>query len=319
MPIYHPCLIKPHMIQVSTAKSFTMKQFYIRLWLLFTMLCGYAWSANAQTGQQALPEIVFTSGTFNMESAVFYPNQQKAIVGHDAARRLAQSFETTSLADYCNYFTPCACHVDTTTYAAWKSQLGDVRPVITASFELSSGNREYTVIKYTLGADQLTFSAAQLFTKFQNQWYFCSLDENVGHAELIMFFTLASEPFFHALKKEDPRLTASPCVVFQKQVNGKNLIDLYFDKYRQHSPCYDVLNLVFEDRIKSLPGKTETRNSEYNSYFDKSGIPADELDYLTRLVAAHQTHTAISHFSKLTGTAVDEIRTSIHKALHNEK
>lgn len=287
-------------------------------WMLIMLFCINTLPASAQHLKNDPLTFVFKSGRAELQRISFYANSSLGITRSAAAKQLVSSFSEETFVAYQKYFKQGECHVDSITFNQWRSSLGSAQPNIVASFELLLGDQQYCIVKYTLPHNHLTFAFGQLFKKLNGAWYFCNLEENLQKTDLIMFFTLVQEAFFNAWKKDRFEMQQDPCFVQNGFINGSGLINAYFDKYRSDHPCYSALNLLFEDRIQAIGSRNTDEITQIEQYFMKASLPAEEIDYLIRLVKSHNTHLALSHFSQLSGMSTQEITHQIPKESTHE-
>jgi hypothetical protein len=314
-----PFRLKMHMKYIHYQSQFIGGTPVHRVAIAFIFACLCLTSVYAQSTGKNDIRITFTTGVYTTTKPDFYNRTGNGVKRNDAARRLISSFNVSTLEAYQQFFREGECHVTQETFNNWKANIGQTQPIILASFTLLAGAEEFCLIKYALQHDNLEFISGQLLKKTNDTWYFCGLDENVERTDLIMFFSLIKEEIFIAVKKNRVSASQQGCLFNKDNLDGQELINQYFDKYKPQSPCHEALNLLFEDRIQSIDGTESGQMTHYDYYFNSSGLPKEDLAYLSNLLRSYNTEMALLHFSKLTGKPLQEIKQHIPKSTTHEK
>lgn len=276
--------------------------------LLFSLYLLIACHVQAQRSYTDEISASFKTGSYTLVRSEFYGDR-----GNDVrkARRyglIMEGFEATSFMEYANLFLPGECHVTEAGWQNWKLNLGKHRPVILANFILQNKGNTYCVTKYALRYGGREYLVAQAHKQLNGKWYYLNFQENIERQDMIMFFAVCREEFLsHSNQHLASRSKNDLLCDGHGSLKGTQLIEAYNAKYRSDNPLYATLNLLFEDRIRSLEEQRTDAQAVLVEYFRSASLPSSEQDYLRNLIAASQDGEAILHFSKLTGKTVSQI------------
>jgi hypothetical protein len=253
--------------------------------------------------------MTFNTGDYVMQQAFFYSHEETAVDHRDAGFSLVMSgFQAKTYPEYQSLFFEHECHVSLKTWQNWKSHLGDSKPVILANFILRWNNTAYGITKYTIRNNNREYLVAQAHKQVNGKWYYLSQIENIERNDLVMFFASVQEAFFTSFHK-DPSALLGDTQLFSEQgkMRCTSLVNSYYDKYHSGTTQYDVLNRVFEDRVRELSPTRSARTHALEAYFRSENLSTEQLNYLLNLLNASLTGRAITSFSEFTNKSTTQI------------
>lgn len=279
-----------------------MKGIHLSLCLLFSSLLS-----AQKTYTDEIPAL-FRTGVYDLVKAEFYPSAGASDRQAHQQGLVTAGFEAKTFSEYANLFVAGECHVTEEGWQNWKANLGMHRPVILANFILENEGKVYCMTKYAMRYDDKEYLVSQAHKQINGKWYYLNLEENVDRLDLVMFFTTVREQFFIQWKK-DRTVLKNDHVLFDGNgyLKATDLVKVYNARYTANHPSHSSLNLIFEDRIKSLTQRRSASEDALIAYFKDASLPAHETDYLLKLIAASQRGEAITHFSKLTNKPISQI------------
>ncbi|MBP6680949.1 MAG: hypothetical protein KA166_07130 [Saprospiraceae bacterium] len=261
--------------------------------------------------------ISFQTGNYVLDHVEFYTSVDNVGPDHTGGFSLVMAgFKTKYYPEYQNLFLPGECHVSEETFHSWKVGLGQYQPVIRANFILTKGDLTYGITQYSLTYSGKEFLCGLAHKKINGRWYYLAFDENIELQPMIRFFSLANESFFVRLVN-NPDSLFSDSLLFDKDhiLHGQELISNHHTKYKRNALAASALNLIFEDPVQSTLPTRGQAFGDLATYFSKTAMAEDEMDYLLSLLQVSLPLDAISHFIDLSGISLEKILLDCPNAL----
>lgn len=273
--------------------------------LLFFFFSIPAWSQVSHTFDLKLD---FQFGKYKLENATFY-DAQSSVAGSkkDGSSLIPSSFQCQNYQTYTSFFLSGECHVTLETFTSWKEQFGQYAPILLSHYILSDGKIKYSITKYILRYNNTNYIVSSAQKEINGQWYFLNIEENLSFQPFLLFFSSAQENFFLEIRDKNSIFYQNKDVFEGEVLRAEFLTSNFMHKYRNESPYFQILNVVFENLVQPLDRNTTARYPEFANYLKKAQLRKTEYEFIINLLNASLPTNAVTHFLEQTGMTFEQL------------
>ncbi len=122
-----------------------------------------------------------------------------------------------------------------------------------------------------------------------------------------MFFSSAQENFFLEIRDKNSIFYQNKDVFEGDVLRAEFLTSNFMHKYRNESPYFQILNVVFENLVQPLDRNNTARYPEFANYLKKAQLRRTEYEYIINLLNASLPTNAVRHFLEQTGMTFEQL------------
>lgn len=252
-----------------------------------------------------------------LDRVFFYDDtHQQSLKSKYGADLLISSFAVTDHQQYTSFFLPGECHVSIETFYDWQQGLGQYTPEILSHYLLKYNEHNYSVTRYSLTYNNVTYYLANAQKEVDGKWYFLSLEENAEFQSIIRFFSVVKPSFLLELKENVKNVKANQTLFDQYgRLQMTYLISQYSNKYRNESPLHDELNFVFDNPAERIDRNQVQSYESFKTFVQSSSIRELEKRFIHNLLDAGMIAEAVNHFIMQSGLTMEQLFLDCPKVL----